>query len=288
MSRHEHPVAYRRPLKQLPKRSATWDQIEHVSRLSVLLHQTSSALAVVLCCSGALQAQNPARVSGTVVTRDGRPITNSLVELSDLPDSARTDVRGVFLFPSGRVGSQTLRMRAIGYAEQTKTILVTTDSGWVGTLVLEPIPRRLPEIEVKSGKPSEYAHTAKYDDFFRRRSMGQGAFRTREDIRRVGASSLASALQSIPGLTVTMTSDIHGAPIVRLRIARCPGNPPNLAIYLNGLQIAYDRSEGGLADAFNSVNLSAIAFIEFYRGTAQIPTDLERGDNCAVLVIWTD
>ncbi len=43
-------------------------------------------------------------------------------------------------------------------------------------IMLDPGPQILPEITVtaKEAKPVEFAWTTKYDDFFRRRNLGQG------------------------------------------------------------------------------------------------------------------
>jgi hypothetical protein len=37
----------------------------------------------------------------------------------------------------------------------------------------------------------------------------------------------------------------------------------------------------------SSVLLRDIEFVEFYRGPSQIPPELDRGDSCAALVVWT-
>ena len=121
---------------------------------------------------------------------------------------------------------------------------------------------------------------------------------------------MVGALQSIPGVTVSSFQNPYGAPEVRFRMARCPGEPPNLAIYIDGLRVASfgkaTENKGSelsglfrrepsrstceectrMAEVLSSIRLSEIEFVEFYRGPGQIPAELERGDACAALVIW--
>lgn len=227
-------------------------------------------------------------VRGRVLTVDGAPITGALVEFVGRTDSARTTSTGAFFFRSVPVGAHVLRIRAIGHAQKSQPIRVDSDSGWVGNIVLDRIPQPLPEVEVTAGgKPLEYANTTQYDDFFRRRSLGFGTFRTRDDIERMGTIDVASLLQGIPGVNISSTHSPFGGPEIRMRIARCPG--PKVAIYINGKQVAnFDGfTNEDLGDILTSLSLVDVVFVEFYRGPGQIPADLDANNACAALVIWT-
>jgi hypothetical protein len=173
-------------------------------------------------------------------------------------------------------------------------------------------PQPLPPVTVKAEKPAEFAHTTKYDDFFRRRKIGTGTFRTHDDLIRMGASDVVGGLQNIPGVSVSLTSHVHGAPEVRFRMPRCSRQPPNIDVYLNGAKVPlfrkYSENNGSelssltrrrdtmtstcedcikLAEFLTTLTIADILFMEFYRGAGQIPSDLDRGDACAALVIWT-
>lgn len=263
--------------------------------------------------SAECQADTAAPVRGRVLTSDGSPAKGALVELVRQGLSGRTSASGEFLFPNVSSGTQILRIRALGHVPKTEEILVSADSGWTGSIVLDRAPQQLQEVQITApGKPPEFANTTKYDDYFRRRRIGQGTFRTREDIEKMGAANIASVLQGIPGVNVTLTGNPYGSQEMRFRMARCPGNPPNLAIYINGQKVAaftkQSENRGSelsglsrkvshrestcddcarIAEVLSSVALPDILFVEFYRGPGQIPNDLDRGDSCAAIVIWT-
>ena len=202
-------------------------------------------------------------------------------------DSLRTADSGAFVFNGVRSGGERLSVQAIGYAPRLIDIRVAADSGWSGTILMERIAVELPEVEV-SAKPAEFKYTTKYDDFFRRRKLGQGTFRTREELLERGASDIVSVLQSIPGVYASLTFTQLNETELRLRITRCPGNPPPLAIYVDGMRMpAKARNGVDLAEMLTTIPLARIQFVEFYRGPGQLPSDIERGDNCAALMIWT-
>jgi hypothetical protein len=249
-----------------------------------------------------------ASIHGRVVGDDSTPIIRALVELVGRAERLRTSTSGEFVFHRVSVGSAVLRVQAFTFADSEVRIQVARDSGWRGTIVLTPVPLRLEEVVV-TAMPED--PRGKYLDFFRRRRVGFGTFRTRADIDRMAASDLVGLLRQIPGVSVSATFNPYGQPETRFRMARCPGQPPNLAIYINGQRVAVfgrDSENKGselsglfrqrppkstcddctrLSEVLASVPVSEIMFLEFYRGPGQIPADLDRGDSCAALVIWT-
>ncbi len=257
------------------------------------------ALLAITLCSRRAEAQAGAPVQGRIVAPDSSPIPGALVELLGSRDTVRTSPAGGFRLAHVSPGRRVLRVRALGFVVKDERILVA-EAGWSGTITLEPGATRLPEVGVTSRveRPVEFADTDRYDDFFRRRKLGFGTFRTRQDIERGGALDLVSVLGGIPGVHVSSTPNPHGETEVRVRMARCV--PPRLDFYVNGQRMSlFLGSHGGggirsvcddcvkLAEALSSVRLREIEFVEFYRGPGQIPSDLERGDACAALVVWT-
>ena len=153
------------------------------------------------------ESQSVAPVRGRIVAADSAPVAGALVELVNATDSARTSATGEFLFARVAAGKQVLRVRMLGFKIRLEEILVDAKTGWSGTIALEPSPVELPAVEVTSSldKPAEFANTAKYDDFFRRRKLGIGSFRTRADIDAKASYDLVSVLQGIPSVGVSMT-----------------------------------------------------------------------------------
>ena len=225
-------------------------------------------------------------VRGTVVGPGGVPVAGAMVSLSRVRDSVRASESGEFVLNRARAGEDDLEVRALGYLPKAIRVQVTADSGWRGTIVMDRVPQPLPSVEVVA-KPPEFANTTKYDDFFRRRTMGQGVFRTRDEILEKGGSDIVSILQGIPGVFASLTFTELNETELRLRITRCPGNPPPMAIYIDGMRMPGKPRNGvDLAEMLTTIPLARILFVEFYRGVGQIPSDIERGDNCAALLIW--
>ena len=278
------------------------------------LASTERALAVGMLATcmyaSAIEAQaTRVSVSGRVIASGGTPVAGAIVELLRQRDSVRTSDSGVFVFPSVAPGDERLSVRAIGYSPKQVDMRVTSDSGWVGVILLDRIAQALPEVTVK-GSPPEFANTDKFDDYFRRRRVGFGTFRSREDILKMGAFDMPAVLKGIPGVTVTGSANMYGEPEIRFRMARCPGMPPNMSVYLNGNRIAHYGNRGSelsgltsrrsgtattstceacasLQNLLASIPFTDIQFVEFYRGPGQIPAEYDLGDACAVLGIWT-
>lgn len=263
----------------------------------------AGALLSCLCLiPHAVESQSAAPVRGRIAASDSTPLPGALVELVATGDSARTSATGDFFLARVPVGKQTLRIRMLGYKIRLEEIVVAAGSGWSGAIALEPSLAVLPDVEVTSAidKPEAFANTAKYDDFFRRRKLGIGTFRTRQEIEAKASYDLVSVLQGIPSVGVSttpnpMTNEVE----VRFRLPRC--QPPRVGFYIDGRKVGNYLNEptagGGiksscedcarLAEAMSSVLLRDIEFVEFYRGPSQIPPELDRGDSCAALVVWT-
>ena len=256
------------------------------------------------------QETSAVRVRGVVVGSQGGVIAGALVEIARARDSTRTDARGEFSFSAVFPGVYRLRVRALGYRETYEDIRVERDIGWTGTIVMYRVAQSLPGVTVRAtSRPPEFASTTKYDDYFRRQRLGFGTFRSREDFLKLGAHDVASALRNIPGVIISSTVNVYGEPEIHFRMARCPGQPPNISVYLNGMRVAKFGDKGSelsgagaprragiastcpecvrLLEMIGSVPFHDVQFVEFYRGPGQVPAEFDLGDSCAALAIWT-
>lgn len=268
--------------------------------LPALLISLGTDLSAQVACASA----QAACVRGIVRNFAGHPLAQAQVELVGTGRIVESTPSGQFVLDSVPGGPQTLAVRLIGFEPRQISIVVDPMRGWTGAIELR-LAAVLPEIEVTArlDRPPEYVGVARYDDFFRRKRLGFGTFRTRADIEALGAHDVMGALRGIPGVRASMGVSPTGAPSANLRIARCPGSPPPLAVYIDGQRQYLPRSIGramvpsgmqsrcpeceALAEIFSSVSIRDIELVEFYRGTSQIPGDLDRTDNCAAIVIWT-
>lgn len=97
-------------------------------------------------------------------------------------------------------------VRSIGWKPLFFMLRMDAGNEFIGRIGLEPAPQRLPELIVQGGrfaKPAEYALTTRYDDFFHRRRIRSGTFRTRSDPTFASALYTGDLLRMIPGVRVS-------------------------------------------------------------------------------------
>jgi hypothetical protein len=279
--------------------------------LQVLLAMSLASLPSQLTAQAATDTVVPpaGTIQGRITNPRGAPVDHAVVQI--LPDGrvVLTDARGLFAFTGIGAGLHVLYVKALGYRPNYSLAVMDGDHGWRGAIALAEMIVELPEITVTGtwGKPPEYANISRYDDFFRRRRFGFGTFLTPEQIERRQASHVVQLLQGIPGVYVSYSAPGSQSPMT-MRIARCPQQPPPIAIYVNGMRHrpstnlegpsselsgslatqneARSRKWDDLAELLDEVHPRDILFMEVYRGVAQIPSDLDR-DVCAAIVIWT-
>jgi hypothetical protein len=229
-----------------------------------------------------------------------------------LPSGLQTtsDQQGAFLLTGLDPGLVVLHIRGLGFQARYVQVELALGSGWSGTIQLEWVAQVLPEVVVRGPpgiwRPPEYAETHKYDDFFRRMRLGFGTFLDRETIRGRNTTTLLELLQGVPGIRVRYNPPGSPAPTT-VRMARCGGNPPNLAFYIDGIRIPISagvpRTAGAVTfgggspesnfkaaevfeETLNSIHPRDIEMMEIYRGISELPSDLGR-DVCAAIVVWT-
>lgn len=253
----------------------------------------------------------PGTVSGELRTPAGEPISYATIDVLPVALGTRSDPRGAFAFAGLSPGLVVLHIRALGFEPRFFQLELSEAHGWRGSVQLEFVAQVLPDVVVRTNapfwKPPEYANTHKYDDFFMRMHLGFGTFLGREEIQRRNAGTLLELLQGIPGIHVRWNPPGSPAPTT-VRIARCEGNPPPLAFYIDGLRVfigtagvpktagavtfgggdreSQTRAEEKFEEALNSIHPRSIEMMEVYRGVSELPNDLAR-DVCAAIVVWT-
>lgn len=248
-------------------------------------------------------------LSGIIAAREGRGINRAVIVVLPGNDSAITAADGTFSFQGLDSGLHVLQIRALGFEPRYVPVTLGEASGWRGRLVLEDLPQELPEIRVETrfGKPERYAHTTRYDDYFRRKRIGFGTFIDRDQIERRQASHFLQLLDGIPGVTPRWSPPGSPSPAT-IRFSGCRGSPPAVVFYVNGVRVYASGGESGgrglatlfggrgggssdaaraFADFLATLNPSEIELIEVYKRPSEIPGDLARENNCAVIVIWT-
>ena len=253
----------------------------------------------------------PSTIRGRVVSRAKEPIPEAEVSIIGTPNRVITDSMGSFSLRGIAPETVMLRVRRIGFKGQFLRVTLRPGES-VGTeIMLDPGPQLLPEVTVtaKSAKPLEFAWTTKYDDYFRRSSLGfpGGTFISAEKVKRRGASHTYELLeQYVPGARVNVHFPGWGG--TEVVFPRCNRAFGYVEVWVDGKRVSrgshyqeapliFDKSAGRgkvstggveateLADALDQVHPSEIQFMEVYRGIGSIPGEFSGG--CGAIVIWT-
>ena len=136
-------------------------------------------------------------------------------------------------------------------------------------------------------------------DFEDRRRLGLGKFFLPEDIEKLVTRSLASAIETLPGISILYGKGSN-AWAARGRGVSTGGWKVDLAdslqgarslkcytsVWVDGFQRYRGKNEEPLFN-LSSVPTHDIARMEYYAGPAQAPLEYARDSQCGVLVIWT-
>lgn len=265
----------------------------------VRLHATVafSLVAVYSTHAAAQSSDSLYRIQGTVLEPDGRPVPG--VEVRPIPSGASvmTDQLGRFRVLLARHGTAALQFRRPGYRAQ----VIRFSGDWTGIVRLERGAYNLPEVgvTVRNAKPSQYAWTTKYDDYFRRARRGFGQFVGRDEIERRGALHVAQLLEGRAGIRVSFEPGTMNTSVF---FARCNERPPRINVYLDGRKLipplAADigslRADGRnepeqrspVGDMLDRIAIGDVELIEFFRGPGELPAEFNDG-NCGAISIWT-
>lgn len=250
-------------------------------------------LLLALSTPGCLAAQADsvrAVVEGKVLDPVGSPLAQTEILWQTDRRSVLSRADGSFSLIVPIRGETVILVRRPGYSAQALRVDLSKGM-WRGTVVMQPGSFRLPEVVVtaKNAKPAEYAGTAKYDDFFRRKRVGLGTFISREDIERSNAFHTIEILRMTPGVKVNINGNPASGAVGFLRCS--PRDPDyNVTVWIDGLRQFPSRgttaSPADVGEMISRIGPSNIEMIEVYRGASQIPGEY-LVDGCAVIAIWT-
>lgn len=200
---------------------------------------------------GAIAAQAPSgSLSGTVTdAASGRPVDGAVILVLHTLLSARTDPQGHFRVSAVPAGQYTIRVLAIGFAEDSATgVQVGADAGAPITFSLQPVPVGLADVIVTATRapaPSQ-------------QSSASVAVLTAQELVRRNATTLDQALAYEPGVTFNAGQmDIRGS----TGLARGVGS--RVLLLLDGHPIL--SGDGGEID-FESLPLLDVDRVEVVKG----------------------
>jgi len=233
--------------------------------------------AAVLPATARSQAlQNQASIVVAFVTDTaGRPLEGAEVQVVGTSLGGKTDDQGRVALLAVPAGKAVLRLRHLGFAEQTVHISVTPGSLDEGRYKLLPVATNLSDVTIRASelKPQRYAKTGRFDEFYRRRAEGMGTFFTREDIDARAAQKSEDLVRMVPGVRIRYRGSTP-----YIQFLRCE----TVNVYIDGI-----RSHDGFRD-FSSLSPLDIEAMEVYQGMATVPPEFSPEPNdCAAIVVWT-
>ena len=210
-----------------------------------------------------------ARLTGRVVSADGRPVASARVSVQDTDISTTTDSTGAFRAAGLPSGTRTVDVTAIGYApvraaadlrpNRDATITISTGSKvtTLGAVNVLATPDRA--------------------GFAKRRANGLGYFLDANQIEQRGAMNVAMALTTAPALRGNGFSTANPTrPLISGRNNCAP------SAYLDGQPMP-----DGLSGIDDVLTVRRVGAIEVYASGAEAPAQFHGSGNCAVIIVWT-
>jgi hypothetical protein len=226
------------------------------------------------------------RVRGAGVARGivrdangGRPLANVRVSVFDGGVVTKTNADGEFTLAGIPAGTQTLEMRAIGYAPMRQPVVLKSTAPTEVATTLNRAAQKLASISVlgtqKNGRLTKFG----FED---RRRQGVGFFMDAAEIAQKSGICLGDVLRFAPGLTPSYTS--KGRTFTMRSTAT--GDRCSPTYYLDGMRwYALDRSP--ILDLEQFMSLNDLAAVEVYRGGAGTPMQFDTGTGCGAVVFWS-
>lgn len=210
------------------------------------------------------------------VTSQGKAVENARVRAGEDERGTYTDSAGRYRLAQLRAGSQTVEVRALGYAPQATPVALVPDSATTIDFQLTTVKRVMDTIKVVA----ERVYSIDRMGFERRRRSAAGTFFDSEIVRRRSPYSVSQLLYEVPSIRVL------GSGFDRTFVMR-GGNgvgfnacPP--AFFLNGVRMPADL----LSELDLFVRPQELEGMEVYRGM-MVPPDFHVNGACGAVVVWT-
>ncbi len=260
--------------------------------------------SLVLPPSSAAGSGRTALISGRVELANGIPARGSSVEISGTQRKTIADEKGKFTLDSVPVGTQTIRVRQLGYQEES-IVLDVAPSVLQGMVIR--LKETVPVLATVSVSTTQREHALHQVGFDQRSQHSVGHFLTEEQIARQSDFRFADLLRGIPGIRVGI--DKYGDDVVSS--GRAGGSMLNetygcIQYFVDGIMWGNGALEaiGTVGDKDANKMLSRIAIeqarqlntvlkkseilgIEVYQGGGAPAYFNQGGHNCATIVVWT-
>lgn len=234
---------------------------------------TSTDSTTVLGISGA------AVVRGVVRDANGTAVPNARVGLLDRGIFAVSNNEGRFNLAGVPAGTQTLEIRAIGFAPLRQAVTLKSGAPTDVSPKLMRAAQQLANISVKGQRKD--ARLTKFG-FEERRRQGVGFFVDADEIKRKSGIYASDVLRYAPGMAPAYTSKGR---VFTMRSVY-DGNRCSPTYFLDGSRwFPLDGDPVLELDRF--IQLNDLYAVEVYSGNAKTPAQFDGGRGCGSVVFWT-
>lgn len=272
-SRHDHGLGRRMPDSTATGTGAAGLFAAAAVTVAGLL-ALPAALAGQAAGTDSVPTDSLATLRGRVVSAlTGGPLENAHVQLLEAGRGGITDSTGRFSIVDVPPGDETVKVRLIGFSEDSLPIDLRAGHTTEVTFLLDRNVLRLEEINVTVDRPMR----DELQEFYHRKEIGLGWFIGPGDIERRQPQRPSDLLRTVPGVDVMPVR--FGKSFVRFR--RAVGNRRcEPALFVDGVYTE--------AMDLDDIDRSDLLALELYRGPGEIPAEFTRGSgNCGAIVAWT-
>lgn len=218
-----------------------------------------------------------ARFRGVVLNaEDGTPLPSADVTLLGLDLARRAGDDGRFDFGTLEPGSYIVQARFLGFQPYTIRAELADSSTLELTIRLK---RMAVEIEEQTVTAAEQKRGRFYERM--EESRGFGTFVTREQIAQRNTPFTCDLLRGRVGMRVIQTGTT-----CNIRFSRAQGSSFQNADCAPGFFLDGARSDIAILES-NSLPTATIEGIEIYRSSAEAPMELNQGNTCGIIAMWT-
>jgi hypothetical protein len=211
-------------------------------------------------------------VRGSVESEQHLPIASARVALAGLDRAAIADSAGQFYLGAIPAGSQTIEVRAIGFAPDLRALTLVPTHDTTLAFQLTSIKRVLDTIHVVA----RGIYNRDSNGFLRRKRMGLGRFFDEEWVQRWHPFDMYSLLMHVPTVQLSQRGFTRSV-LMRGDFASC-----SPTVFLDGVRMPSDI----VGDLDLLVRPDELAGMEVYRG-AFTPAEFHTFDGCGAIVLWT-
>lgn len=213
------------------------------------------------------------------VTSGGRPVDNARVRAGTDERSTYTDSAGEYRLAAVPAGTQTIEVRALGYAPQQASRTLAPDQESRIDVELTSVQRVMDTIRVVA----ERVYSIDAVGFERRRKVGQGLYFDTDAVRRRSPFSVLQLLLETPTIQVQQADTSLERKLVMRggdgeSMRACPP-----AFYVNGVRMPSEM----VRELDLIVRPQDLQGMEVYRGGVTMPPEFFVRGACGAVVVWS-